>query len=177
MYTGFTGLGVALSLEVRNKLLRLVAIVAGFVTAVGAHALHNALATVAGSSGPGTLVAATLVDWAGIAVLLAVALGTFFVERRRILAYAEVLVRGGIIPQGEVAILKSTLQRRLARLDLLLHGDFRRWWALQRYQQKVTEAAFAWHRLNQGDTAAQSRLSRLEREFRTLRAEAIPGAA
>jgi RsiW-degrading membrane proteinase PrsW (M82 family) len=175
MYTGFAGLGVALFLEVRNKALRFVPLVVGFLMALGAHALHNALATFTGINGAGVLVAAALVDWAGVAVLLAVAAGTFFVERRRILSYAEALVQGHVISEGEVATLKSTFQRRLARLDLLLRGDVRRWWALQRYHQKVTEAAFSWHRLRQGDMAAQPRLARLEREYRGLRVVAIPG--
>ena len=176
MYTGFTGLGVALFLEVRNKVLRFIPLGVGFLMALGAHALHNALATFTGVKGAGMLVAAALVDWAGVAVLLAVAVTTFFVERRRILAYAEALVRGNVIPEGEVTTLKSTFQRRLARLDLLLRGDVSRWWALRRYHQKVTEAAFAWHRLRQGDMAAQPRLARLEREYRALRLVAIPGA-
>lgn len=176
MYTGFAGLGVALFLEVRHKVLRFVPLAVGFLMALGTHALHNALATFTGVGGGGALVAAVLVDWAGVAILFAVAVGTFFVERRRILAYAEALVRGRVIAEGEVAVLKSTFQRRLARLDLLFRGDVRRWWALQRYHQKVTEAAFAWHRLNQGDTAAQPRLAQLELEFRALRPEAIPGA-
>ena len=177
MYTGFAGLGVALFLEVRDKWLRWVPLVIGFLMAMGAHALHNALATLTAAGGAGALMAAVLVDWAGVAVLIGIAVGTFFVERRRILTYGEALVRGRVIPEGEVAVLKSTFQRRRARLDLLLRGDSRRWWALQRYHQKVTEAAFAWHRLNQGDASAQPRLARLEQEFLALRKVAIPGAA
>lgn len=177
MYTGFTGLGVALFLEIRNRVLRFIPLVLGFMLSLGAHALHNALATLTGVGGAGALVAAVLVDWAGVVVLFVVAVGTFFLERKRILAYADTLVRGQVIPESEVAVLKSTFQRRMARLDLLLRGDVKRWWALQRYYQKVTEAAFAWHRLNQGDAAAQPRLARLEQEFRALRLEAVPGTA
>ena len=177
MYTAFTGLGVALSLETRSKGLKLLSIAGGFGLAVGAHALHNTLATFAGYEGGGALFAAIVVDWLGVLVLLAVALGTFFLERHRIVAYAETLVRGNVIPAGEVDVLKSTFQRRKARLGLLLSGDLQRWWAVQRYYQKVTEAAFAWHRMTHGDRKAQPRLTKLEHEFRQLRSEAFPATS
>ncbi len=175
MYTGFTGVGVALSLELKPKGLKLLSIAGGFGLAVGSHALHNALATLAGYQGAGTLLAAVIVDWIGVLVLLVVALGTFFLERRRIVAYAEALVRGSIITADEVNVLKSTFQRRKARLGILLSGDLRRWWAVQRYYQKVTEAAFAWHRMTHGDPKAQPRLAKLEHEFRQLRSQAFAG--
>jgi protease PrsW len=171
MYTGFAGLGMALSLEVKPKLLKLALILGGFGLAVGTHAAHNALATFAGLGGIGPLLAAVLLDWLGVLVLLGVALGTFFLERRRIVAYAEALVRNRVIPPSEVDLLKSTFQRRKVRLAALLDGDLRRWRVLQQYQHKVTEAAFAWHRMHGGHTSAQPRLERLEREFLQLRRE------
>ena len=66
MYTAFTGLGVALSLEIKQPLLKMVSFVVGFALSVGAHALHNALATFTGQSGLLPLIAAVVVDWAGV---------------------------------------------------------------------------------------------------------------
>ena len=171
MYTAFTGLGVALFLEIRQPLLKIVSVVVGFSFAVGTHALHNALATFTSQSGLITLFAAVVADWAGVLVLLAVALAAFVLERRRIVAYGEALVREKVIPRSEVDLLKSTLKRRLARLDLLARGDFRQWRLTQRYYHTVTEAAFAWHRLKQGDPKAQPRLAKLQRKSRRLRSE------
>lgn len=176
MYTAFTGLGVALSLELRSLPLKALSILVGFALALGTHALHNALATFTAQSGPLALLAAVFVDWAGVFVLLVVALAAFFLERRRIAAYIEFLVRQSRMPPDEVAVLKSTWKRRLARLERLTQGDFRRWRALQRYHTKVTEAAFAWHRVNHGDDTARPRLARLEQEFQQLRQEAFAGA-
>ena len=171
MYTAFTGLGVALFLEIRQPLLKILSVVVGFSFAVGTHALHNALATFTSQSGLITLFAAVVADWAGVLVLLAVALAAFVLERRRIVAYGEALVREKVIPRSEVDLLKSTLKRRLARLDLLARGDFRQWRLTQRYYHTVTEAAFAWHRLKQGDPKAQPRLAKLQRKSRRLRSE------
>jgi hypothetical protein len=175
MYTAFTGLGVALSLELRGLPQKVLSIIVGFALAVGSHALHNALATFTAQSGPLALLAAVFVDWVGVFVLLLVALGAFFLERRRIVAYGESLVRQHRLSAEEAAVLKSTLRRRLARLEMLTTGDLRRWGALRRYQRKVTEAAFAWHRLHHGDTGAQSQLTKLEREFEQLRREVAVG--
>ena len=171
MYTAFTGLGVALSLEIKQPPLKVASVVVGFALAVGAHALHNALATFTSQSGLITLLAAAVGDWAGVLVLLAVALAAFVLERRRIVAYAEALVREKVIPASEIDLLKSTLKRRIARLDLLARGDFRQWRLTQRYYNAVTEAAFAWHRMKQGDPKAQPRLARLQQTSRRLRSE------
>jgi len=171
MYTAFTGLGVALSLEIRQPPLKIVSVVVGFALAVGAHALHNALATFTSQSGFITLLAAVVADWSGVLVLLAVALAAFVLERRRIVAYAEALVREKVIPASEIGLLKSTLKRRMTRLDLLARGDFRQWHLTQQYYNTVTEAAFAWHRMKQGDPKAQPRLAELQQRSRHLRSE------
>jgi hypothetical protein len=44
------------------------------------------------------------------------------------------------------------------------------WREAGRYHHKLTEAAFAWHRLHNGDIQAQQHLERLEEEALTLRA-------
>ena len=175
MYTGFTGLGIALSLEVRNKSLKPLLIVAGFGMAILTHALHNTLATFTGyNEGLLPLLIAVMLDWGGILVMLAVAGGTFILERKRIIAYAEALISAHIIPKDEVDVLKSTLLRRLARLRMLSHGDVRGWWTTHRYHYKVTKAAFAWHRLNHGDAASRQHLTQLEQQFQTLRKKLAP---
>lgn len=173
MYTGFAGLGVALALEVKPRALKAAFILGGFALAVGTHAAHNALATLAGVGGLVPLLAAVLLDWLGVAVLLAVAVGTFFLERRRIAAYGEALVRDQVLPASDIGLLTSTFERRRARLAHLLAGDLRRWHVTRRYQQRVTEAAFTWHRMHRGHANARSRLVRLENEFLQLRREVM----
>jgi RsiW-degrading membrane proteinase PrsW (M82 family) len=176
MYTGFAGVGVALSLEVRSKFLKPLFVLGGFGLAVATHALHNALATFTAYGGGVALLGAVAADWLGVLVLVAVAVATFVLERRRIDAYGQTLARRGILSKDELDVLTSTFRRRKARWSALLRGDLRRWRAIQRYQQKLTEAAFAWHRINHGDAGSRERLDRLELEVQRLRRELAPGS-
>jgi len=177
MYTGFTGLGIALSLEVRNKMLKVFLVLTGFGMAMLAHAFHNAFATFTGYSGGFfPLVIAVIGDWGGVFFMLGIAIWAFFLERRRIIAYGQALAQLNIIPQVEIDVLKSTLQRRMTRLRVLFTGNLKKWWTIRRYHLKVTKAAFAWHRMNHSDPKAQKNLIILEQQFQTLRKELAPGA-
>ncbi len=175
MYTGFAGVGVALALEIKRRWLRPLPVLIGFGLALGSHALHNALATMTVYAGPASFLIAVFTDWTGVLVLLGVAVAAFIVERRRITRYGEALVRTGMLPAEEVDVLKSTVRRRIARLNRLLAGDVSGWRTLHRYQRAVTEAAFAWHRVTQGQTKARPRLEKLEARVRTLWGELRSG--
>ncbi len=177
MYTGFSGLGIALSLEVRNKLLKVVFILAGFGMAMLTHALHNAFATFSSySEGFIPLIIAAILDWGGVLFMLVIAIWSFFLERKRIIAYGEALAKLNIIPKAEIEIIKSTFQRRMARLKMLFGGNVKGWWTMNRYHLKVTEAAFAWHRMNHSDPKAQKNLILLEQQFQALRKQLVPNA-
>ena len=168
MYTGFTGLGVALAVEWRSKVPAWIPVVAGFVLAVFAHALHNGLATVTSYTGPLFLLMTIAVDWVGIGFLLLVALGSLIWERHRLAAYLEKLAAEGLIAETERPVLESSFQRGVARLRALLGQGVRGWWRMWRYHQVLANGAFAWHRVQQGDQQARVRLERLEREMREL---------
>lgn len=177
MYTGFTGLGIALSLEVRNKPLKVLLILAGLGMAMLTHGFHNAFATFAGySAGLLALAIAVIGDWGGIFFLLIIAVWSFFLERRRIIAYGRALATLNIIPQAEVDVLKSTWRRRMERLKTLFSGNVQGWWIMRRYHLKVTKAAFAWHRMNHSDPKAQKNLIALEQQFQALRKQLMSGA-
>lgn len=169
MYTGFTGLGVALALEVNRKFLKPVPVAIGFAVSVGVHALHNALATFSSYGGALALLVAVATDWLGVLILLLVAGVTFWLERRRIAAYGERLVQQSMASEDDVRRLKSTFRRRMKRWEALFGGDLQNWRARRRYQQKITEAAFAWHRAKHGDARAQTRLVQLEDDVAALR--------
>ncbi len=173
MFTGFTGLGMALSLETRHKGLKALWMIGGFGLAVAAHAFHNTFSTFWGYTDGSMPVLATtaIADWIGIAVLLGVVVWSYFLERGHIRRYAQALVNVHFIPQEEIAILQSTNRRTFTRLNALLSGDWRRWRLLGKYYQRITTAAFTWHRMQTGDRGAQERLRRLEGEIATLRAQ------
>lgn len=169
MYTGFAGLGIALSLELKQKWLKPLPIVIGIAVAIFTHALHNTLATLTEHTSSFTLILAILADWGGVFILLAVALAAFVIERKRISTYSHKLASNRFIPLQEVDVLKSIIHRRTMYLQALFSGDFNRWRTLKRYHQKLTEAAFAYHRVSLGDTNAPKNLARLEKEYQTLR--------
>ena len=169
MYTGFTGLGIALSLEVRKWPLKTFLVTIGFGLAVATHALHNAFATFWGYETSGALLVAGIVDGAGVLVLLLVAFWAFILERHRIQQYALALARAGMIPESEAAILNATLARRWARSKALLSLDVRRWFRLGRYYRHMSEAAFAWHRWHAGDARSEARLREIETKAARLR--------
>lgn len=170
MYTGFTGLGAALALEVKNNWLKPIPVLIGFGMALLTHALHNALATIAGYTGnPLSILGAIFADWSGVAVLLVVIGWTFFLERKRIKAYGEHLARAGVITAQESAVFYSLWRRGLNRAQVLLDGNFVGWWQVGRYYHHVTKAAFTFHRQKQGDKRAPQNLARLEQKVAQLR--------
>ncbi|MBN1260432.1 MAG: PrsW family intramembrane metalloprotease [Anaerolineae bacterium] len=170
MYTAFTGLGLALALESRSLALKGLLPVLGFALAIGAHAYHNTFATFwAYLEGDGSLVWAAVGDWVGVALLLVVAIWTRFLERKRIRDFVNGYVTTQTIPEAEVPLLISPLRRWWFRTQALLRGDARRWWQLGTYFHRISEAAFKWHRVQQGDEKSRIRLTAIEKELASLR--------
>jgi hypothetical protein len=169
MYTAFAGLGVALSLELKQKSLKSLPIVIGIALAMFTHAMHNTLATFIEHTSSFTLILAILLDWGGVFILLGIALASSLLERKRITTYSHELASKRILQLSDVDVIKSIIKRRKLYLKALLRGDFNRWLTLKRYHRKVTEAAFAYHRVKMGDTNAPRNLERLEQEYQALR--------
>ncbi len=158
MFTGFTGIGMAMALEAKSFVGRFFYPILGFVVAVGAHAFHNGFATISSySSGGGSILLAVLADWGGVILLLIFA---FLIRKMETKHLQRFLTRPDIaehIPPSEAALLISPPRRRAARFRALLGGDMGRWKKLGRYFQKVSDAAFNDHRARQGDAAARKR--------------------
>ncbi len=163
MYTGFTGLGIALALEIRSVWLKGLPPLLGFAMAVGTHAYHNALATFTGHLESLTpFVFAVLGDWLATAFLFGVIVCSRFLEQRRIRRFLQGYARALELQPQEIAVLTSPLRRWSAQLKALLTGDLRRWRRLARYFHTATKAAFAFHRAQHGDARAVAHLQRLE---------------
>ena len=169
MYTAFAGLGVALSLELKQKWLKPLPIIIGISLAMFTHAMHNTLSTLIEHTSSLTLILAILLDWGGVFILLGIAVASSFLERKRITTYSHELAANRVVPLSEVDVFKSVIQRRKLYLKALFNGDFNHWLALKRYHHKVTEAAFTYHRVTLGDTNAPRNLAHLENEYLALR--------
>lgn len=173
MYTGLTGLGIALALEVRSIWLKGLFPLLGFGLAMGAHAYHNTFATFTGhmeSMMP--LALAVVGDWAAIILLFGVIIAVRFLEQRRIHNFLERRTGPLQFQRGEIATLTSPLKRWWTQLQALLTGNVKHWRKVVRYFRIVTEAAFAFHRAQHGDAKAGVRLQRLEQEILALRTAA-----
>jgi len=173
MYTGFTGLGIALALEVRSFWLKGLLPLLGFGLAMGAHAYHNTFATFTGhmeSMMP--LALAVLGDWAAILFLFGVIIASRFLEQRRIRHFLERRTATMQFRREEIAMLTSPLKRWWVQVQALLTGNLQHWRRVVRYFRTITEAAFAFHRAQHGDAKAGVRLQRLEQELLALRTAA-----
>jgi RsiW-degrading membrane proteinase PrsW (M82 family) len=171
MYTAFTGLGLALVTEMVTRRLAQIAFpLLGLVLAIGAHAYHNTFATFWGyTEGDGSLIAAIFGDWLGVLFLLGVALWSQWLERKRLRAYFDGAGEGLRLPDLDSKAFTSPWYRRFSRLGALLQADLRRWHQLGRYYQLTSEAAFNWHRVQQGDAKSEEKLAALEPKILALR--------
>jgi hypothetical protein len=116
MYTGFTGLGVACSSKTETECY------VSFLWCLDSSVARCPCASTMRWPrsqvwcGAGALVAAVLVRLAGGRRPLCGGRGTFFLSGNASWPTPIREVRGQVIPESEVAVLKSTFQRRMARL-------------------------------------------------------------
>ena len=68
-FTSFTGIGVAIARLSRNTLVKMLAVPAGYIVAVMAHAFHNTFSGLIG--GVGGFIAGTFVDYIGYTFMIA----------------------------------------------------------------------------------------------------------
>jgi len=175
MYTGFTGLGLALVLETRRTWLKFLLPPLGLALAIGTHAYHNTFTTFWGHlEGSASFVTALIGDWVTTLFLLFVIIWAKSLERQRIRVFLEGYVVTHHLPPAEIGLLTSPWERQKARLRALFKGDVGRWWRLGRYFQIVSEAAFSRHRAGQGDAKSAAKLAKLEQKLQLVRQTLTP---
>ena len=171
MYTAFTGLGVALALELRRAWLVVMPLL-GLSLAVATHAYHNTFSTFWGyTEGGGALLTAAIGDWVGVLILLIVAVWARWLGGQRIRDYLNQGFEGrDALSSDEIELLTSPWRRRLERLRRLFSEGPERWWQQGRFFHLITEAAFKWHRAQKGDERSQEKLRKVEAKLREARA-------
>jgi RsiW-degrading membrane proteinase PrsW (M82 family) len=166
MYTGLIGAALALSQGVHSRGARRIVILAGFTLAVAAHGLHNALVISSTYLGNGLpLLAAFLISWSGVLLLVGVAIGLVILEGKILHAYLQHAAARHLLPEDDLPILQYPLLGVIVRAKVFLTGGFRHWRRIKRYHQKVAEAAFAWRQGQQGSAKAQAVMVDIEREL------------
>jgi len=173
LYTGLTGLGLALAYTSRNWLVRIGAPVAGLSLGMLVHAVHNGTVSI-GAALCWPCVITFVSDYGGVLLLFVIVIWTTLRERMWIVDNLAQEVKRGALSQEDYEVVCSYLKRVATRTRALFRGDFKRWWRLGRYYRLATELAFNKHRLSQfpdeEDTQAEvdelrSQLIKLGREL------------
>ncbi len=169
LFTGLTGLGLALARTERGWPIRMGAPVAGFAAGVLAHLVHNASVTF-GAELCWPCLVAIVSDWGGVLVLVAAVVWSSLRERRWIVEELQSEVTLGTLSAAQYGVVSSYLSRIAERGGALVRGDVRRWWMLGRYYRLATELAFSRQRLARfpGEAGTEVRIEALRRQVREL---------
>ena len=134
-YTAFTGIGLAIARMNRNVLVKIIAVLGGFATAVFAHAFHNTFGGLIGGL-PG-LAIGTFVDWIGWFLMLIFIIWMVINERNVLKRQLQGEVTSGLISPAQYRTAISFAQSG-ARLNALTSGSY---FATSRFYQVCGELA------------------------------------
>ncbi len=170
LFTGCTGLGIALARTSPRRWVRVAAPFIGLGVAMTLHGLHNFGATISSLTCWALLISLAS-DWGGALALLGLLI-YFSVREQRILAlYLTDEVEKGTIAPEDYPVICSYWRRVGQRLGALLRGEIGRWRQLGTYYRLASELAFARHHLVTvgREEATARRVEQLRRELRRLR--------
>jgi len=134
-FTSFTGIGLAIARINRNTLIKLIAVPAGYIVAVMAHAFHNTFSTVIG--GGGGFILGLIADYFGYAFMLAFIIWMIVNERNILKRQLVEEVNSGAISASQYHTAISFFQTN-AHLSALTSGSFR---STARFYQVLGELA------------------------------------
>jgi RsiW-degrading membrane proteinase PrsW (M82 family) len=169
LFTGLTGLGLALARTAPNRLVRVGAPIAGLLLGMTAHGVHNGSVAL-GEELYWPCLIALASDWGGVAILLGVIVWASVRERRWIVTFLADEVELGTLDHDEYAAVCSYTRRVAARANALFSGDPRRWWDLGRTYRLATELAFNKRRLMHfpAEQDTRARVEQLRRQVREM---------
>jgi RsiW-degrading membrane proteinase PrsW (M82 family) len=170
-YTSFIGMGLAAARYSRSTAVRWFAPPAGWTVAVGAHALHNALATGSGEI-PELGIAMFLIDWSGWLFVGGVILVAVLREGKLLAVELAEEVGRGSLTREQYRAATATWSRVAVRLRALAAGRLA---ATRRFYQLCAELAHKKRQLalfgDEGETART--IEDLRGEIRLLSPQAL----
>ena len=169
MFTGLTGLGLALARTSPDWLVKAGAPIAGLLLGMTAHGIHNS-SVMLGAELCWPCLIAFISDWGGVLILLAVIVWASVREQRWIATFLADEIERGTLGQEDYDVVYSYTRRVAVRANALFSGDFRHWWDLGRYYRLATELAFSKYRLTRftGEKDTQARVAQLRRQVREM---------
>ena len=176
LFTGLTGLGLALTRTSPNTVVKIVAPIMGLLLGMTAHAIHNG-SVVLGAGLCWPCLFTFISDWGGVLILLGVIVWASVRERQWIVEFLAGEIERGTLARSDYDVVCSYISRVSVRTGALFGGDFRRWWDLGRYYRLATELAFDRRRLtlfpDEKDTRV--RIVRLRKQVVELGKRISPG--
>ncbi len=120
LYTGLTGLGIALARASRSRWVQLGAPLLGLGAAILLHSLHN-VSMMGGT--PFSFLAGLTFGWGGVWLTVGIIILALYQERRWIRRYLVDEVERGTLTSDEYHVASSAAGRGRYRLGLLLNGS------------------------------------------------------
>lgn len=138
LFTSMTGIGLALGLRSRSRLVRIFAPTTGFVMSVVGHMLFNGFSSVL----PMAILKKLWFVALGIVASVVVFLVVRTVREGRMIRYRlEDYVKGGWLPNSDADTLSALRRRQWAALVALSQGP-RRWWHTLEFLRVGTDLAY-----------------------------------
>ena len=168
MFTGLTGLGLALTRTWPNRVVKIAAPVLGLLLGMTAHGIHNGSVIAAGLCWPCLIT--FLSDWGGALILFGVIIWASVRERQWIVNFLVDEIERGTLGRREYEVVCSYVNRVTVRADALFRGQWRRWWDLGHYYRLATELAFDKHRMTlfPGEKDTRTRIVQLRKQVTEL---------
>jgi RsiW-degrading membrane proteinase PrsW (M82 family) len=134
-FTAFTGIGLAVARMSKNTLVKIIAVPAGYFTAVFLHAFHNTFSSVIGGNGGFFL--GLIADYTGYAFMLGFIIWMIVKERNILKTQLVEEVNSGVISRQQYNTAISFFQTGV-HLSALTSGSFR---STSRFYQVLGELA------------------------------------
>ncbi|MGZ4429074.1 MAG: PrsW family intramembrane metalloprotease [Nocardioidaceae bacterium] len=152
LFTSFTGIGVGIAVTTRSRVLRMVAPLAGFAVAVGAHALWNASSFFGG--GQTFLLTYVFLMVPAFLLLIGFAIWARQREARMLTRSLTDCADRGFLNRAEVPWLVRLPARRASRRNARRYGGPLAERAMREYQQQAIELGFLHDRYLRGTAPA-----------------------
>lgn len=152
-FTAFIGIGIGIAVASRNRSVRVIAPVLGYLAAVSAHAAWNGSLLIGG--GEGALLAYVAVMMPAFVIMVVFAIWS---RRREGVLLARSLTdcaARGFLDAGEVPWLSRIPARKACRQFAARHGGPTALAAMKDYQSEAIELAFLHHRYLRGTAPAR----------------------
>ena len=140
LFTSMTGLGIAVSRLSTNSFVKVAAPIAGWITAVFLHSLHN----LSVSFDNLLCIVALIFDWGGVLLVIGIIIGALAQERKWLVKYLREEVERGVLP-SQLYVNACSNRKRGAHKWQVLWGETAVYFKTLRFYQQCSTLAYKKH--------------------------------